>query len=252
MAKQPAQGGPGGTGTVYSYAQLKALWLQAAAGTKYATNTWASLMAAIAEAESSGNPAARNGSPCGTNSYATGLWQICWPLNSKYVPSGDPTNAADNAAGAVAILKAQGLGAWETYTNGAYKAFLNDATSPNSSGIDPASSSSTAGALPGASSDCVFGCVPGVPALWGGFSLFTYGQLRGLIGGLLIVAGLPIAFAGLRMLASDMNAAERLAAPVGAVLGPERQQQPEQQQPKQHPIRNAAKDAAEVAAVAAA
>jgi hypothetical protein len=120
--------------TTYSYSQLETLWLDAARGTKYATKAWAELMAAIAMAESSGESTAHN--PSG----ASGLWQILGAVNPADQPHlFDPQV---NAHEAVLKLQSQGLGAWETYTNGAYKKFLqggvNPSSLPSTSGQDQA------------------------------------------------------------------------------------------------------------------
>jgi Transglycosylase SLT domain len=112
--------------TDYSYAQLEDLWIQAG-GPK----DKAALMAAIAEAESSGNSQAKN--PSG----ASGLWQI---LGDPF--PGDPFNAQTNAKMAVAKYHEQGLGAWETYTSGAYKEYLKGGVSPG--GVKPAGAQTTA------------------------------------------------------------------------------------------------------------
>jgi hypothetical protein len=106
----------------YSYGQLEALWLTTAKGTKYATNAWASLMAAIAMAESGGRTDAHN--PSG----ASGLWQI---LGNPF--PGDPFNAQTNAKMALAKLQTQGLGAWQTYTEGTYRQFLKGNVPPDTS-----------------------------------------------------------------------------------------------------------------------
>jgi hypothetical protein len=107
-------GSPSAQGT-YSYTQLETLWVLAGGSPSLAPT-----MAAIAEAESSGNVDAHN--PSG----ASGLWQVEVPINDQYIPGGQSNvyNALDNARAAVAIEKAQGLGAWTTYTSGAYKEFL--------------------------------------------------------------------------------------------------------------------------------
>lgn len=77
------------------------------------------LMAAIALAESSGNPAA-NGPPDGR-----GLWQIEWPIWSSALGKfGNPFNAAANAKMAGEILKQQGLNAWVVYNTGAHQQFM--------------------------------------------------------------------------------------------------------------------------------
>lgn len=118
---QPMSGG----GTL-GYGQLEGLWDQAG-GAK----NMAPLMAAIAEAESRGSTTATN--PSG----ASGLWQILMPSNAGFVPGGEANvfNPLDNAIAAVKILASQGLGAWSTYTSGAYKPFLNGAVPASASGI---------------------------------------------------------------------------------------------------------------------
>lgn len=97
-----------GGGIVESYGQLEGLWDQAGGA-----RNMASLMAAIAEAESSGNTRAYNASG------ASGLWQI---LGLPF--PGDPFDALTNARMAVAKYNSQGLGAWVAYTSGAYKQFM--------------------------------------------------------------------------------------------------------------------------------
>lgn len=106
-------------GGTFSYGQLEGLWDQAGGAPGAAA-----LMAAIAEAESGGNPSAQN--PSG----ATGLWQI---LGDPF-----PGNAFDpltNARMAVAkYAGGSGLGAWVTYTDGAYKQFLQGGVPASASG----------------------------------------------------------------------------------------------------------------------
>lgn len=96
-------------------------------------------MAAIAMAESGGNPSAHNPIPP-DNSY--GLWQInmlgsLGPARRKefgLASNSDLFNPAVNARVAAKITKTQGLSAWSTYTNGAYKRYLGSATVPVSEG----------------------------------------------------------------------------------------------------------------------
>jgi hypothetical protein len=106
----------------WGFADLEALWEQAG-GSK----ALAPVMAAIALAESEGDQNARN--PSG----ASGLWQILLPANAGYVPggAGNVFNPLANAKAAVAIEKAQGLSAWSTYTNGAYKKFYKGGVPPS-------------------------------------------------------------------------------------------------------------------------
>lgn len=102
------------TGGTLSYGQLEGLWDQAGG-----PNAMAPLMAAIAEAESSGELNAYN--PSG----ASGPWQIL----GQIVP-GNIFNGLVNARNAVAKWRSQGLSAWTTYTSGAYRQFLKGGVPP--------------------------------------------------------------------------------------------------------------------------
>lgn len=95
-------------------AAIKSLWLGAGGDPGMAN-----LMAAIALAESSGNPGI-------TNSIgARGLWQVIPSTAAGFGFDWNRlTDPAYNAQAAVAILKGQGLGAWEAYTRGMHTKFL--------------------------------------------------------------------------------------------------------------------------------
>jgi len=117
-----------------TYAQLEALWI-AAGGSPLLAPT----MAAIALAESTGvankvNPVDNNG-----KQSSFGLWQIS---NGTHDPP-DPNWAdpATNARLAVGKLRTQGLGAWGTYTSGAYRQYL-------SFGVPPATLPAASASLP--------------------------------------------------------------------------------------------------------
>ena len=172
-------GASGRTGTKYSYAQLEGLWINAG-GSK----ALAPVMAAIAEAESSGCSAAYN------SSGASGLWQV-EPSNAQYVPGGygNIFSPADNAKAAVGVYKAQGLDAWQTYTNGAYKAFVSGGTTPDTNVAGSPATTAAASAS---------GCVISVPLV--GTCLFTKTEARALIGGLILAAGGVTCFIGLSVL----------------------------------------------------
>lgn len=107
--------------TSYDFAGLKQLWI-ANGGQK----SLAPVMAAIALAESSGRMNAIDNDSNGSTDY--GLWQInsVHGYNSAQLLS----NANYNAQAAVAVLNSQGLGAWTTYTSGAYRQYLNGAHAP--------------------------------------------------------------------------------------------------------------------------
>lgn len=114
--------------TVFSYSQLEQLWLNAGGSPSLEAT-----MAAIAEAESSGNSNATGAD------QEEGLWQIdphYWP--AQYVTY-DP---AGNARGAVHVEATQGLSAWSTYNSGAYKQFLSGAA-PSGAGSVPANATGT-------------------------------------------------------------------------------------------------------------
>lgn len=97
----------------YSRAQLEALWKQAGGSPAQAPT-----MAAIALAESRGNPRATHRNSNGT--IDRGLWQI----NSSHGYGTSSFTPLQNARQAVAILASQGPGAWTTYTDGSYQRFL--------------------------------------------------------------------------------------------------------------------------------
>lgn len=117
-----------------SYAQLEGLWIQAGG-----SSALAPVAAAVALAESGGNPTAHNAKPP-DDSY--GLWQInmygslgpsrrnAFGLNSN-TQLFDPLT---NAKAAVAIGKG-GFGPWTTFTSGAYKKYLNGSVPPDLNSI---------------------------------------------------------------------------------------------------------------------
>jgi hypothetical protein len=101
-------GGLGRSGA-YSVAGMAALWRSIGGAANLAH-----LMGAIGKAESGGDPRAHN--PSG----ASGLWQI---LGLPF--PGDPFNPTTNARMARSKYLSQGLGAWEAYTNGSYRQFMD-------------------------------------------------------------------------------------------------------------------------------
>lgn len=111
----PTLGAEVSAGGQFDKAELSRLWRSTG------RNGDPNLMAAIALAESGGNPSNVNPS-----SQATGLWQIL-PSTWSDFGSGPFSNATDPNANAVAahkILAGQGLGAWEVYSTGAYRNYL--------------------------------------------------------------------------------------------------------------------------------
>jgi len=114
--QQDISGNATGAGQNSSLAQL---WIQAG-GNPALANT----MAAIAMAESSGVVDATNSNTNGT--IDRGLWQIN-SVHSQFDAQRLLTDPLYNAQAAVAVEKSQGLGAWTTYTSGAYSAYLGKA-----------------------------------------------------------------------------------------------------------------------------
>jgi hypothetical protein len=200
-----------------SYAQLEAVWLSAAKGTQYATHTWAALMSAIAEAESGGNPMATNPTDNGGTQTSWGLWQIS--LGSHDEPSPNWNNPVVNAQLAVGKLQDQGLGAWGTYTSGAYRAYLSGSTTPDGKGI-PATSAVDAAAYTASTAalaDCAwginFGGIPGTSwvqdltgshgnILSGKVCILSKSQGRAVVGAGLLIAGTTIMITGISILAA--------------------------------------------------
>jgi hypothetical protein len=133
--------------TTYSYAQLEALWIQAGGSSSVAP-----VAAAIALAESGGNPlAAYPGTTVaagqGSTSDATGLWQILGLPSGNFSASG-LTNPLSNAKMAVAKYDQAGdsFSPWQTYTSGAYEQYLQSGVAP--AGGAPSTSSSPTSSTP--------------------------------------------------------------------------------------------------------
>jgi hypothetical protein len=226
-----------------SYAQLEGTWLQAAAGTKYATKPWAALMAAIAEAESGGNPNATNPTDNDGTQTSWGLWQIS--LGNHAEPSPNWNNPEVNAKLAIGKLDSQGLGAWGTYTSGAYKAYINGSTTPDTSGITGGSAVQAAqltaasktqadcawsvgwGGIPGSSwlSNLFGDFIPGSsPAQSGGnlgsgeVCLASKSQVRGAAGAGFMLLGGILMLSGLGLIA--LQAGLKVAGPILATTTP--------------------------------
>jgi hypothetical protein len=99
------------TGGMYSKSELAKLWVQAGGPPGVAN-----IMAAIALAESGGNPTIQ-GPVTSYGFRAGGLWQI-------HPPQPGWQNPLKNARMAVAKYKAGGFQPWEAYTDGSYSQFL--------------------------------------------------------------------------------------------------------------------------------
>jgi Lysozyme like domain/Peptidase family M23 len=107
------------------FPELQQLWVRAG-GPK----AIAPIMAAIALAESGGNPGAH---ALTRQEDSRGLWQV----NVRAHPRFSHANLYDpavNAQAAVAVYRSQGLGAWSTYSSGAYASYLEGTAGPSFDG----------------------------------------------------------------------------------------------------------------------
>ncbi len=190
-------------GGVFGKSQLASLWTQAGGPADVAN-----LMAAIALAESGGNPRAHN--PSG----ASGLWQI---LGLPF--AGNVWDPLTNARMAVSKYRSQGLGAWEAYTNGAYKNFDGGGGSGGLLG--------TIGGLVTGGLDAVLGKLPGLGELpdWlhglGGFVKDKAGSwIKEQLGGLgNALAGGKLPELGSKGLRAAMSLAQRMGLGITSTTG---------------------------------
>lgn len=162
-----------------TYSQLEQVWIQAG-GSK----ALAPLMAAIALAESGGYAGATNPTDNGGTQTSWGLWQISNGTHSSPAPAGtDPYNPLENARLAVQKYNSQGLGAWGTYTSGAYRQYYQSNVPPTSlpqggSGTSPGSAGQPPSAIltsfnPISGTESVVGDVGKL--VTGGFGIFKHG-----------------------------------------------------------------------------
>ena len=110
-----------------TYAQLEETWIRGGGSRRMAP-----LMAAIALAESRGYPDATNPTDNNGTQTSWGLWQVS---DGTHNPLPDWADPVGNARLAVAKLKSQGLGAWGTYTSGAYRQYLQGNIPPGTGGL---------------------------------------------------------------------------------------------------------------------
>lgn len=205
--------GQGGTGTLYSYAQLMGLWINNGGPAPVAP-----VAAAVAMAESGGCSTALNPVDNGGKQSSYGLWQIS---NGTHTPPA--SNWSDgNVNAQLAVAKYKGAGnsfsPWGTYDSGAYTPYLSPGTTPDTNvpgaGTTPANANANAALAAAASSpDCLlgFGGVPGT-SWWndlfgsggnvGSFCIISKSNARAVMGAGLIVAGAIPAMLGALILAA--------------------------------------------------
>lgn len=173
-----------------SYAQLEGLWVNA--GGSAAT---APVAAAIAMAESGGNPTSHNPRPP-DDSY--GLWQInmlgsMGPARRAQYGLKSNTDLYDPATNArVAVImsnKGANFRPWSTFTNGMYKKYVNGGTAPDLNAPSPGPGVGGSGDPGGVVQANVGSDIVDFFANLGNW-LFMIGIIAG--GGLLLIAGLVI------------------------------------------------------------
>jgi Lysozyme like domain len=208
---------------VYTYAQLEGLWISAGGSADTAP-----IAAAIAEAESGGNPQAVNATDNNGTQTSWGLWQISNGTHNQPVPN--ILDPVVNAQQAVAKYQASGWQPWGTYTSGAYKAYLSSSTTPQLTGLPVTSSASTS-----ATASYATTCLVGFPGISlplfgdvGSFCVLSRSEVRGLLGGMLIGVAGVIGLAAAVILAASafehsgaanaVNQAVGKVAPAGAVV----------------------------------
>lgn len=96
------------------------------------SNTLAPVMAAIALAESSGNPSSTNPLDNGGKQTSWGLWQISYGTHQAPANWSDPQT---NANLAYQKYLNQGLGAWGSYTSGRYRDFMSSTSTSTPSSL---------------------------------------------------------------------------------------------------------------------
>ena len=108
----------------YSYGQLEQLWISAGG-----SRALAPLMAAIALAESGGDPQQTNLTDNNGTQTSWGLWQISDGTHNE--PVQGILDPLTNAKAAVSKYKQQGLSAWGTYDSGAYEQYYQGGVAPS-------------------------------------------------------------------------------------------------------------------------
>lgn len=190
-----------------TFSQLEQLWTQAGGPPSQAPTA-----AAIALAESQGNPTAINHTDPAGGSF--GLWQI----NGVHAPGGSATSASSrpwvasmfdpltNAQEAVALYESQGFKPWSTYTSGAYRAYYGGFQPQLASYVASASAgSSGTGCFQGKQGSQYLGLEnPGksfvsLPGLFGNVTLINRGQARAIKGYGLAFVGLIVMAGGLQL-----------------------------------------------------
>jgi hypothetical protein len=200
----------------YSYKQLMEIWVNAGGSKAYAP-----IAAAVAMAESGGNPNATNKNTNGT--VDRGLWQI----NSIH-GSRSTTDPSANAKAAVAISEGgTNWKAWVAYTTGRYRTYLQQTVSARKSGKGPSTARNTgAGVVPGTTTEGTLGedlggvwdTATAVPRFLGNLSkASTWLRVgEGILGVICVIGGGVL----IAQVLVEKSGAGKLAGQVIGVVGP--------------------------------
>jgi hypothetical protein len=184
--------------SVYNYAQLEQLWINAGGPASVAP-----VAAAIAEAESSGNANATNATDNNGTQTSWGLWQISNGTHNQ--PVANILSPTVNAQQAVAKYQAaNGFSPWGTYDSGAYTAFLSPGTTPGGT-VPTAATLTAANSTAGGDNPatCLLGAGEGGIFGIGAAStcFFTKSNARALIGGMCLAGGFMVMGVGVALIA---------------------------------------------------
>lgn len=202
----------------YTYAQLEQIWINAGG-----SRSTAPMAAAIAWAESSGNPQATSPNPDGGTNV--GLWQLDTPGGGGAGFSA--SQLADPTVNAAAAVRASNNGTnwstWETYATGAYKGYLSPGTTPDSNVPTATLTAATVAASAASTSTCLIGfTTPSVLGIGGGtVCLLSKANMRSIIGaGLITGAGFIVLVSAVLIVGIGLKqeAVKQVAGPVGKLV----------------------------------
>ena len=197
--------------TTFTYAQLESLWIQAGGPA-----TVAPVAAAIALAESGGNPlAAYPGTTVapgqGSTTDATGLWQILG-LPAGNFTAAELTDPLSNARMAVAKYQQAGnsFSPWQTFDNGSYAGLVQQGVAPSAPDLGDATGTTGGGSATPAQTTS-----SNTPLQWTESAIPGFGWFGGLItgatGGLTGLNSISDIATGVAGLVRSMNKGLQLA-----------------------------------------
>lgn len=210
--------------TVLSNQQIRDLWTRNGGSPQLAA-----VMAAIAQAESSGHTDVINDNPS-TGDYSVGLWQINYfrgllgPRSQRYGSPAQLQANPDLQARAAVDLAANGngLGNWSTYSSGSYRQYLNGDPSQgggNSSVGDLSSQPLPAGV---GGSDIQETCLIKAPKASflgfdaGGGCLLGTGPARAILGSVILVSGGVLFLLGVTAIVANGLAGSKAGSRAGS------------------------------------